>query len=308
MKFSDFPGKFPVSGAIITMMLLWLCSIPVAAQEFNMEVTVDRSQVSSSSLAYLDNLPGEIETYFNEHDWIDASFLDHERIDADLQIILLSVDDNYNFQANVVVRAQRPIYNTLQQTTIFLLNDESWAFQYTPNRSLVHDELQFDAVTTLLDFYAYVILGYDFDSFSETGGTPYFSEAQNILSLAQTTSAPGWSRGSSSRRGRAQLISDLLNPTYHTFREALYIYHRQGLDQFISNTEEARQRVLEALQMIRDTQRSATNDFLFDIFFDAKYREIVSIFEDAGAEVRLEAYNLLSEMDQSHLSEYSKLQ
>lgn len=308
MKISYFLDKSLLKlPGLLTAVFFIFPGIAVA-QEFNMEVTVDQSQVSSASLNYLDDFPSEIESYFNEHDWIDATFQEHERIEAELQIVLLSVDNNFNFQANIVVRAQRPIYNTMQQTTVFLFNDDSWAFQYTPNRAFVHDELQFDAITTLLDFYAYVILGYDFDSFSETGGTPYFTEAQNILSLAQTTSSPGWSRSSASRRGRAQLIAELLNPTYQNFRQALYVYHRQGLDQFISDTEQARQRVIEALEMIRDTQRNATDDFLFDIFFNAKYREIVSIFEDATTEVRLEAYELLSQMDQSHLSEYNKLQ
>ncbi len=283
-------------------------SVLAKAQEFNVQVTVDQSQVSSASLSYLDNLPDEVESYFNEHDWIGANFLDHEQIDAELQIVLLSVDDNYNFQANVVIRAQRPIYNTMQLTTTLLMNDENWTFQYTPNRALVHDELQFDALTTFLDFYAYVILGYDFDSFSELGGTPYFTEAQNILALAQTASSPGWSRSGGTRRGRVQLVTDLLNPTYQNFRQAIYIYHRLGLDNFASDTDQARENILEALELIRDSQRNATNDFLFDIFFNAKYREIVSIFEDAPTEIRLEAYELLSQMDQSHLSEYNKLQ
>lgn len=297
-----------IAGTACFILLQLSVSQIVSAQEFNLEVTLDDSQVSSASLNHLDNLPSEVEAYFNEHDWIDASFQDFERIDAELQIVLLNVDDNYNFQANVVIRAQRPIYNTTQQTTVFLFSDESWAFQFTPNRAFVHDELQFDAITTLLDFYAYVMLGFDFDSFSELGGTPYYSEAQNILALAQTTSSPGWSRSSSSQRGRAQLIANLQNPTYQSYRQAIYTYHRLGLDQFITNTEQARQHVLEALRMIRESQRKASGDFLFDIFFDAKYREIVSIFEDAATDVRLEAYNLLAEIDQSHLSEYKKLQ
>ncbi|MDR8393516.1 DUF4835 family protein [Aliifodinibius sp. S!AR15-10] len=307
MKISGFFKAFFFKSGIILLTLFALGSTAFA-QEFDVEVTVDQSQVSSASLSYMDGFANEIESYFNEHDWINDNFMEHEQIQAELQIVLLSVDDNYNFQANIVLRAQRPIYDTMQQTTIFLFNDDNWGFQYTPNRAFVHDELQFDAITTLMDFYAYVMLGYDYDTFSETGGTPYFSEAQNILSLAQTTASPGWSRSSSTRRGRAQLIADLLNPTYSDLRQAMYVYHRLGLDQFISNTEQAQKQVLSALEMIRDAQRQATNDFLFDIFFNAKYREIVSIFEDAPTEVRLEAYELLSQMDQSHLSEYDKLQ
>ena len=277
------------------------------AQELNVTVQVDRSRINSASLTYMDGFAGNIETYMNEFNWIEPNFGEDEKIDATIQITLLGVDDNFNFEASIVIRSQRPIYNSLQQSPLFFYNDENWVFDYTPNRALVHDMLQFDPITTLLDFYAYIILGYDFDSFSEMGGTPYYSEAQNLVSLAQAISSTGWSRTSSVRRNRAQLVSDLLNPNYQEFREASYVYHRLGLDRFLENPTEARQEVLRALRMIRDAAQNTTNNLLFNTFFNAKYREIVRIFEDAPTDVRLEAYNILSRIDQSHLSEYNKL-
>ena len=173
---------------------------------------------------------------------------------------------------------------------------------------MVHDELQFDALTTLLDFYAYIIIGYDYDSFSELGGSPYFSEAQNLVSLAQTSPSAGWQRSSTVPRNRAQLIADLLNPNYERLRRAFYMYHRQGLDLFLEDPDQARKNIAEALEMIQNTKRQTTNNLLFDTFFDAKYRELVSLFEDAPTEQRLQVYNLLAEIDPSHLTEYSKLQ
>ena len=291
--------------AFITLLLF---PVLVEAQEINATVQVDRSQINSASINYLDNLANEIESYLNEHDWIGPNYLEHEKINASIQVTLLSVDNNFNFEANIVIQSQRPIYNTTQQTNVFLYNDENWVFNYTPNRGFVHDELQFDQFTTLLDFYAYMIIGYDFDTFSELGGSPYFSEANNLVALAQTTSSTGWSRTSSTRRNRAQLIADLLNPNFEMLRRASYVYHRLGLDQFLNNPEEARQEILRSLEMIEEAMGNTTSNLLFDTFFNAKYREIVSIFEDAQTDVRLEAYNLLSDIDQSHLTEYNKLQ
>ncbi len=164
-----------------------------------------------------------------------------------------------------------------------------------------------DPLTSAIDFYIYVILGVDFDSFDELGGTPYFREAQDIVSLAQSTSSAGWSR-SQNRQNRGQLINDLRSTSYEQFRRAIYQYHRQGLDNFLNDPEYGRQQVLESLQNIQKAQRSTSNNLLFDAFFNAKYREITSIFEDAEPDLRLEAYNLLSNIDQSHLSEYRKLQ
>lgn len=276
------------------------------AQELEADVTVDHSRISNTSFDHLDNLAGDLESYINEYEWTGDRFNPLERIGVDIQITIMGADDSYNFDANIVIRSRRPIYNTMQETPIFIFNDENWSFNYTPNRGFVHDEMQFDALTSLIDFYAYVIIGYDYDTFSELGGTPYFSEAQNIVSIAQVTTSAGWSR-SSARRNRAQLISDLLNPNYSELRRATYHYHRLGLDQFIDNPEEARAQILQALKQVQEARRIASNNMLFDIFFDTKYREIVSIFVDAPTTTRLDAYNILSSIDPGHLTEYNKL-
>lgn len=294
--------------ALVTVLLMMVAfPSPSPAQELEAEVTLDRSRVSSASLNYLETLPAQVESYLNEYDWTNHNFQEHERIQVDIQITLLSVDNNYNFEASLVVRSQRPIYNSLQKTTLLLYNDENWVFHFSPNQSLIHDELQFSAFATLLDFYSYLVLGFDFDSFSELGGTPYFTEAQNLVSLAQTTSSAGWSRSGTNRRNRAQVVADLLSPSYEPLRRAIYVYHHRGIDRFLDNPPEARKQVIRALELIQEAKENTTNDLLFDTFFNAKYREITSILEDADPDLRLEAYTLLSEIDQSHLNEYEKL-
>lgn len=289
------------------MMFVFGGTKSTVAQEIDADITIDRSQVSGTSLSFLDNLSNELESYISEYQWTSASFRDYERINMQMQITLLSVDNDYNVEAQVFIRSRRPIYNSTSQTAVFLFSDDNWVFNYTPNRSLIHDELQFDELTSFIDFYTYIVLGFDFDSFEELGGSSYYRDAQDIVSLAQTTSSDGWSRGNN-RRNRAQLTSDLLSTSFEPFRRAVYQYHRHGLDLFLDDPEEARQQVLQALDKIQQAQRNTSSDVLFDIFFNAKYRELVSIFEDAEPEVRLEAFNLLSEIDQSHLSEYRKLQ
>lgn len=293
----------------LNLLFLWmgLLFIPYigAAQEIDADVFIDKSQISGTSIDYIDDLPDRLEEYINQFEWTDTDFNDHERINVVIQINLLAVED-YNFEAQIIVRTQRPIYNTPRETVLLLFSDEDWNFEYRPNRSFIHDELQFDALTSLIDFYAYVILGFDFDSFDELGGSPYFQQAQNIASLARSSSASGWSQ--SSNRNRAQLTSNLRQTGYEPFRMAVYEYHRHGLDVFMDNPQEARQQIIQALEKIRDAQRQTSSNLLFDTFFNAKYREITSIFEDAEPDIRLEAYNLLSEIDQSHLSEYEKLQ
>ncbi len=288
-------------------LCLLLAAAPAYGQDLDVTVDVDHSRISSTSLNHMDRFDEEVESYFNEYDWTEAGFEEEERIEASMRITLLGVDESFNFEASVVIRSRRPIYNTLRQTRLFYFNDENWVFNYTPNRGLVHDPQAFDSITTLLDFYAHLIIGYDFDSFSELGGTPFFSEAQNLVSLAQTASSTGWSR-TGVRRNRAHLANDLLSPGYEPLRKAIYRYHREGLDRFLQQPEEAREQILEALKQIAEVRRNTTNNLLFDLFFNAKYRELVSIFEDASTGRRLEAYNILSQIDPGHLTEYNKLQ
>lgn len=292
----------------LLLFIFGICGISLTsfAQEIDAQVTIDKSQISGTSIDYVDDLPDRIEEYINQFEWTDTHFNEHERINVAIQINLLAVE-NYNFEAHIIVRSQRPIYNSARETVVLIFSDEDWNFEYRPNRSFIHDELQFDALTSLIDFYAYIILGFDFDSFDKLGGDPYFQQAQNIASLARSSSASGWSQ-SSNRRNRGQLISNLRQTSYEPFRTAVYEYHRYGLDIFLDNPKEARQKILQALEKMQEAQRQTSNNLLFDTFFNAKYREITSIFEDAEPDVRLEAYNLLSDIDQSHLSEYEKLQ
>ncbi|MDZ7771551.1 MAG: DUF4835 family protein [Balneolaceae bacterium] len=292
---------------LLFLPLLYLTAAQQASgQELEVSVDLDYSSITSGSTDYLDNLPSEIEQYLNDTDWIAADYEPRERIEVTLQITLLGVDNDYNFDANLVVRSQRPIYNSLQSTTVLLFNDQNWTFRYMPNRTLIHDELRFDPLTTLLDFYAYLLLGLDYDTFEELGGSDHYSQAQNLVSLAQSGDSPGWER-SGSQRNRAQIVTNLLNPSYRSFREALYRYHRLGIDRFLDEPEEARRSVLQALRTLQENSSSTTGDLLFDLFFTAKYRELASVFEDGSAQVRREAYQLLSELDPGHLGTYERL-
>lgn len=277
------------------------------AQELNCSVSVNDRQISGSSYDYVQELGPAIEQYLNENRWTDDRYLDHERINCSLQIVLTGVDDNSNFTAEAVWSASRPIYNTNRQSTLFIVNDSNWQFDYSRNRNLVFDDLQFDELTSFIDFYALIILGYDYDSYSELGGSTYFNRAQEIWELAQNAGAAGWGRSIGAQRNRFGLISDLNNPSYRELREAYYRYHRLGLDPFTIDPQRSRNEIVEALEQIRDAKRATSNNYLFDIFFGSKNREIVAMLEDASSAIRTSAYNTLSDVDPANTSEYRRL-
>jgi len=278
------------------------------SQEFNCEVSVNDRQINDTSLNYISELGPDIENYLNNHRWTNDRFNDFEKIQCTIQIVLTGFDSNFNFTSEVVFSTRRPIYDTIQQSVNILITDNNWRFNYPRNKNMLHDDLQFDDLTSFLDFYAYIMLAFDYDSFSRLGGTEYINRAQNVFDLGQNSGAQGWGRSIGAQRNRFGLINDLSNPGYEGVRVATYLYYRTGIDLFTSNREESRQGILEAIELLQETKRSTSNNYLFDIFFGSKYREITAAFLGAELETRLDAYNLLRDVDPGHSSEYEKLQ
>jgi hypothetical protein len=206
------------------------------------------------------------------------------------------------FRARVIVLGQRPIYGTQSQTTTIQISDENWTFDYAQGTPLIRDPERFDPLTSLLDFYAYMLLGYDYDSFSELGGTPHFERARRITEIAQT--APGWS-DMASDRSRTELVRQVLDPRFETLRRAYYQYHLRGLDRFLVDPEAARANLLEALVNVELLFEQLNRQYLLDLFFATKANEMVGIFE--RSDFQDEAYQLLSAIDPSNLSTYERL-
>lgn len=296
-----------VKKVILLFTALIFASSSLSAQEFNARVSLNKSQIQNSSLDFLDEIVPLIEGYINDHTWTDLRFEENERIRMNIQIILAQ-ESNNNFDASIIVTAERPIYNTLQTTQLMVVSDNAWRFNFNRGRTLIHDLYQFDDIASMLDYYAYIVLGWDADSFSELGGTDFYRQAQQVLDVAQSTGATGWTSGTGSRRNRYYLINGLVSGPSEPFRRAVYRYHRQGLDTFTMDPRSSRASIMQALELIQESRRQTTDDYLFDIFFSSKSRELTSVFLDADATQRLNAYMILSELDSSRLTEYERLQ
>ena len=294
---------------ITATIALFLGSSETFAQEFSCSVNINDEQLDGTSYDYVkQTLATELTAYINEYRWTEMEVLEHERLNCQISIVLTGASTDYTYSAEAVISARRPIYGTIQETTSIILSDQAWQFSYPEGRSLVHDELSFEALTGFVDYYAYLMLGFDFDSFAELGGNEYFAKAQDVVDLAQSSSAIGWARSSNNRRNRFTLVADMMNSSYDDLRRAYYQYHREALDGFTRNPDQARQAALEALELIQTTKRRSTSNFLFDLFFDSKSREIAALFADAESPTRLAAYTILSVTDQAHLSDYENLQ
>jgi hypothetical protein len=240
----------------------------------------------------------------NTQTWTDDRFLPHERITCSLQIIILESISLSEFRARLVVASRRPIHGTSQSTVVTRINDPEWRFEYGRGTSLQFDLEQYNPLTSVLDFYAYVLLGYDYDTFSPLGGTPYFETARRVATRAEGSGDPGWST-LSSQRNRRQLIEDLLSQRHQPLRRAYYRYHLEGLDRFVKAPEKARAVVFEVVETLQELDRTLSNSYPLNLFFSTKYQELTAIFADGDLQNR--AYNLLTQIDPSHSSEYNRL-
>lgn len=276
---------------------------PTHAQELNCSVSVDYSNLSGSEFSFLQELEGKIEEYFNEEKWTEDRFQDSERISCNVEIYFQEAVSLTEFRTQLVVATRRPIYGTSQQTLVMRQRDENWEFSYNKGQPLAHNLEQYGDLTTVLDFYAYLMLGYDYDTFSELGGTPYFEQARDLAELAQSNGAPGWTPVGG--QGRVALITQLLDSRYRPFRRALFRYHLRSLDRFVTQTEAARQSALEVLQSLKTVDEEMSRRYLLDLFFAVKSEELAALFEESPMES--EAYALLSQIDAAHMSTYESL-
>ena len=285
------------------LVVFWIAQ-PLLAQEFNCQVTVNYRQLTGSEFSFLDELEERAELYLNERSFTQDRYEDFERINCLMQIIFEEALTLTNFSAQIVLSTSRPIYGVPQVSTIIQISDGSWQFSYTQGTPLIFDLERFDHLTSVIDFYAYLMLGYDYDTFEPLGGTPHFERARRIAELAESQGAIGWS-DLGGDRGRNDLVDQILDPRFKSLRQAYFDFHFSGLDIFVRETETAQQNVLDALKRLDELYDSVSRQYVLDIFFTTKADEIAAIFEESP--LSSEAFNLLSRIDPANLSKYEKL-
>jgi len=293
-----------IDSIFLAAMLAAAWPAPLAAQELDCTVRIDNTAISGSEqFAHIPQLKPLIEEYLNNRAWTADRFRREERIKCNIEITMLAGSSSGfdNFSAQLSVGAARPIYGTMQTTNVTQIADGNWRFAYEPNASLVYDPDRFHSLTSVLDFYAYLILGYDYDSFLPFGGTTLFESAREIVYLAPQGS--GWTAGSDNARGT--LVTQLLDPRFSPLRQAYFDYHYRGLDHFVQDPTLAREAVLDALTAIQAVINDIGIQYAIDLFLATKNQEIVGIFEESSQASK--AYGILLDIDPSRSSIYDRL-
>lgn len=274
------------------------------AQEFNCTVTIDHTQLEGSTFEFLNQLGPLMEEYINRNVWTEDRFEPEERIECTISVQFLEAMTLTRFRTNVIIASKRPIYGTVQTSNLLRIIDEGWTFSYAEGTPIIYDKDRFDELATLLDYYANILLAYDYDSFTEFGGTPFLEAARKLADRGKNEGALGWTTLGGDR-SRSVIVLEMLDPTFRKLRETYYRYHIEGLDRFVTDTDNARLNVLSVLQELQQLAESRARSYTIDLFFSAKSQELAAIFRDSNE--RTTVYDLLAELDTAHLSDYSVL-
>ncbi len=296
---------------LAVLMLLLLFPRQVAAQELMCNVSVSAQKIQGSYQEKFRNLQRAIYEFMNNTVWTNNKFDPNERIECTLLINLTEQISSDQFKGTLHIQSSRPVYNTAYNTTMFNFIDNQFQFTYVEFQPLEFDETTFlSNLTSVLAYYAYIIIGLDYDSFSMKGGTPYFLKAQQIVSNAQNAVEPGWKPFSGNRnRNRYWLIQNILDNNYAPVREFIYRYHRKGLDVMESQLAQGRAEIASSLELLRDVYRHKPDPYMLflNVVLDAKRDEIINIFSESFPDEKHRVYLIMKEIDPANVQKYDKM-
>lgn len=277
------------------------------SQDLNCRVQILSPQIQNTNKKALDDLQIVISEFLNNRKWADFELKSQERIDCNLVITLKNWDGGSKFQGEAQVLSSRPVYGTSYNTTLLNVNDKNFDFSYTEGQPLDYNDQSFqNNLSSILAFYANLIIGFDADSFSKLGGTTYFTRAQTIVMNAQNAGFAGW-KAFEGLRNRYWLAENLNNKSFLPIRNILYAYHRLGLDVMSDDINKGRKAIADALPQLSELDKQKQGSVLNQVFFLAKADEIIDIFSKGNPMDRAKIFNLMVEVDPANASKYEEL-
>lgn len=290
---------------IVSFLLLLFVGV-VQAQQLNCSVQINSDKIASTNNQIFKNLQISISDFVNKTDWTGEEYKQHEKIDCSMVVIVNTYDSN-QFSATLQVQSTRPIFNSTYASPVFNFNDNDFSFRYIEFENLQFNPNSFDSnLVSVLAYYSYMILGFDADTYTLMGGNKNYETAQQIMSVSQQSGYKGWSQ-SDNNQNRYFLVSDVLSGTFDAYREALYQYHREGLDLMSSDQKAAKEKVMVAVNTLSKIYKVRPNAFLTRVFFDAKVDELVSILSGGPRVSMSETIDTLNKLSPLNVSKWSTI-
>lgn len=292
---------------LVSVSSLW------AQGELNATVRINTPQLQRTERKVFDQLETSLKDFLNNTKWTSDVFTQEERIKCTFIMTIESEGDNNTFTGSMAVQANRPTYNSNYETTLLVNQDRDISFVYEQNQPVefAPNSAENQNLPSIFAFYAYIILGLDYDSFSPYGGENYLQLAQQMIVNIQnstTNKASGWRPSSSDKnRSRYWLAENLVSPRIRPFRSAFYTYHRKGLDMFTVNQDEARKSVIAALEDVDKAGVAYLNSMIIQLFTQAKRDEIVEMMKNATIQQRQRVFQIMVKADPANTQRYKEM-
>jgi hypothetical protein len=283
----------------------------LTSQELNCNVQISAQRVQGSNRQVFETMQRDIYEFMNNSVWTNHLFSYAERLDCN---ILINISDQLSadeFKGTIQVQLRRPVFNTTYNSTVLNFIDNNFQFKYVEFQPLEFDPgAHRSNLVSVLAYYTYVMLGFDYDSFAPLGGTTSFQMAEKIVQNAQNAPEPGWKPYDASRnRNRYWLVKNILDKEYEGVRQFIYDYDINGLDRMESRISEARTHMVESLRLIQDVYRRKPDPYMYylQIVLDSKSDELVNIFSEAFPEEKSRVVQILTEIDPANKAKYEKI-
>lgn len=266
-----------------------------SSQELNCKVEINSEKVKTANKEIFNTLKTAITEYLNDTKWTETQFSANEKIDCRFYLTISNYDDASNkMTGDLQVQSSRPVYNSSYTTTVINFKDTKIDFTYQENEPLVFSEQEMQSnLTAILNFYAYMIIALDFDTFSLHGGTPYYDKAARIVKLAQSSGETGW-KAFEDTKNRSAVLSAYTDKATSDIRELMYKYHRLGLDQMSVSVDKGRAVITESLSLLKKVYDAAPMSVCLSMFRDAKLDELVNIYSKASLTEKQSVYDVLN--------------
>ncbi len=281
--------------SLLLFLILFIAAYPLlSAQELNCRVEVNTSQLEGTNKQIFQTLQSALNDYVNTTKWSPAQISPNERIECTLFFNIVEYDEGSgSMKGTLQVQSTRPVYNSSYTTTLINFRDNV-EFTYTENEPLVFNETNMESqLTQIVNFYVYLILAMDFDSFSSRGGDPFFERLETIVHQAQSSGESGW-KAFEDNKNRAAVLGAYTDPSTRSLRDLTYKYHLQGLDQMSVSPDKGRKNIDSSLDILTEVYRVSPMSVGLSMFRDAKLDELVNIYSKATSEEHDHAFEVLS--------------
>lgn len=290
--------------AVIIIIFLFMGLVQGFSQEFLGRIQIQKQKIEGIDPTVFKEMQTSIYEFMNNRLWTSYNFKIEERIDFTLVITINEVQGSDIFRGSINLVLQRPVYGTDYNSVIVNLVDNDVRFEYVPLQSMDFVDGSYTSnLTSILAFYAYFMLGLDFDTFSLEGGTQFYEKAMAVVTAAQNSSEKGW-QAFEGPRNRYQLVENIINPSYSDLRTLLYEYHLKGLDAMAEDKAGGRSYISRTLKNYQNVYNKRSGLYSLQVLVEAKRDEIIDIFTEGTPLEKTDMINVMKEVDPANASRY----